>query len=86
MSSRSDWHGNEQDGIEFRWIDDDLDEICLYVGGKCVMHVERMGDNHFWMGLYTATHDGHCMFGSSTTRAAVKFYQAEGFTTEEVKI
>src|SRR3972149_4554725 len=78
---RIELHGDKTNGIEFRWQGDDLDEVCMYVGGECVLHVERMSEKNYWMGLYGATHEAHLHFGSSG-KAKVKFYSAEAWSAE----
>ena len=69
---RSEWHGDSQDGIELRYQEDDLDEVLLYVGGRCVYHAERMDDSYFWMGLYAANNTAHINVGSVSGRANVE--------------
>ena len=76
--SESKWHGDEQDGIELRYQGDDLDEVILYVGGRCVFHAERMDDTFFWMGLYAANHTVHVNAGSNSGRADVSL-SADGW-------
>jgi hypothetical protein len=72
------WHGDRQDGIELRYDEDgDLDEVVLHVDGRCVLHVERMDNNYFWMGLYAAGHTAHANIGAK--RADVAFRSAEGW-------
>ena len=76
--NRSEWHGDKRDGIEYRWTEDgDLDEICMYVAGKCVLHIERMSDCYYWMGFYTAGGEGSATIGSKNLRSHVAFFQAE---------
>lgn len=77
--SRCELHGTEEDGIEYRWRGDQLDEIVVYVGGKVVLHVEQMDDTYYWMGIYANGWAGHANFGSSNRRSHVKFYVAEAF-------
>jgi hypothetical protein len=79
MEGRSEWFGDRQDGIEYRWDGDNLDEIVVYVAGKVVLHVEQMSDTCYWMGIYVKDYEGAANFGSSNKRSHVKFYAAEGF-------
>lgn len=68
----SEWHGDKNDGIEIRRNEDgSVDEVCLYVGGKCVVHVEQMSDQCFWMALYGAGHTAHVNFLSKNRRSHV---------------
>lgn len=53
------WYGDNQNGIEVRIIDGAVDEIVLYVDGKCAMHMEQMSDSCFWFGLYVGPHTVH---------------------------
>lgn len=57
--NRSVWQGDKTNGIEFRYQEKDLDEIVMYIDGKCVLHIERMYDTNFWMGLYSEKHTAH---------------------------
>mgnify|MGYP000617857281 CR=1 FL=1 len=70
-------HGTKQDGIEYRWDGEQLDEIVVYVGGKVVLHVEQMSDTTYWMGIYVDGWHGHANFGSTNRRSHVTFYTAE---------
>lgn len=75
---KDEFFGDKTDGIEYRWAEDgDLDEIVVYVGGKVILHVERMSDIHYWMGIYAGGFEGHANFGSSNSRSHVKFLVAE---------
>jgi hypothetical protein len=55
---RCKWHGDKQDGVELRYKGDLLDEILLYVGGRCVLHVEQI-DDVCWLGMYAVGHTVH---------------------------
>ena len=77
---KSEWIGDKQNGVEFRYEGGDepepglnprLDEVCVYVDGKCVVHSERMGDDLFWMGVYTEPGNASVTFASRSGRAAV---------------
>lgn len=52
----SDIVGDKENGIIARYLDDDLDEIVMYVGGECVMHMEGMSESSIWFGLYPLGH------------------------------
>lgn len=73
------WHGDKTDGIEFRYIDGDLDEVVLYVAGQPVFVAERMDDNCIWMGLYANGYTAHANFASKNGRAHVAFCGEEGW-------
>jgi hypothetical protein len=47
------WSGDKTNGIETRYQGGEVDEVCLYVDGECVLHLEQMSDQCFWMGLRT---------------------------------
>jgi hypothetical protein len=82
---KTEFHGIEGiEGIEYRWDEDgDLDELLVYVQCKCVLHIERMDDTYYWMGIYTDKMEGHATFGSSKGKAHVKFHTAEAFPTHD---
>lgn len=73
------WHGDKTDGIEFRYQGGDLDEICVYVRGDCVLHAERLDDNCIWMGLYAANHTANVNLASKNGKAHVVFRGEEGW-------
>ena len=79
--SRSEWHGDKTNGIEMRYQGDDLDEVCLYVDGRCVFHSERMSDQMFWMGLYAKNHTAHVQCASVAHKAHV-CTSAEGWADD----
>lgn len=78
--SRSEWHGDSTDGIEFRWQGEVLDEVCMYVDGKCIFHLEAINDLCYWMGLYGKTHEAHVNVYSKNNRAHITA-SAEGWPT-----
>jgi len=66
------WIGDRQNGIELR-VDEDnkssngleiIDELILYIDGKCVMHMEATSMVNYWFGFYfpdgTETHMNVC--------------------------
>ncbi len=53
-NGRTLWIGNKDSGVEVRYQGDDLDEAILWFKGKAVMHLERLSDVGYWMGLYPA--------------------------------
>lgn len=73
MRSDSQWYGDSTNGIEFRQLDsaDELDEVLLYVDGKCVVHLEAMSETSYWIGLYAKGHEAHLHIGSKSGRARV---------------
>ena len=68
------WIGTKTNGIEFRSFDDStLDEVCLYVDGECVFHLEMMDDHLFWVGLYAKSNKtAHLYIGAKNGMAHVK--------------
>ena len=60
--SKNVWHGNKQDGIQLCYKEQvdtgnyKLDEIFQHVNGKCVLHIERMDDKNFFVGIYAKNH------------------------------
>ena len=51
---RSETYGN----IELRFKDAELDEIVIVNDdGKCILHMEWMHDNSYWMGIYGTKKD-----------------------------
>jgi hypothetical protein len=67
------WIGDKQNGICITNEDDDgvVDEIVMYVDGKCVMHLEAMSDFCYDIALYTGDHEAHVSIGSRSLRAIV---------------
>jgi hypothetical protein len=57
---KSIWIGNNQNGIEIRPDGDNiasnelpiLDELVLYINGKCIMHMEATSKVNYWFGFY----------------------------------
>ena len=43
-TSSSEWYGDSTNGIEIRKQGGEIDEVLLYVNGKCVTHLETMSD------------------------------------------
>jgi hypothetical protein len=75
-------HGDQEDGIEIRRDEEgELDEIIVYRDGRCVVHIEAMSDQMFWMSLASKRFVAHCNVGAK--RAHVKFFSAEVFREEE---
>lgn len=67
------WHGDKTDGIEIRFNDDgSLDEVIVYVDGKCIVHLEQMSDVSWWVGLYAKGHTAHLDIGSKNYRSHVE--------------
>jgi len=63
LAARSEWHGDKTNGIEIRHNEDGtVDEVCVYVDGQCVAHIEQMSEKSWWMGFYTRTHEAHVNF------------------------
>lgn len=63
------WIGDKQNGIELRYEegeDEVLDEVCLYVGGKCVMHMEATSKDNYWFGFYVNGHEVHMNISSKS--------------------
>lgn len=56
--------------------DGSIDELLMYIDGQCVMHIEQMSDNYFWMGLYANGMTLHSQFGAKNSRAKA-FMNAE---------
>lgn len=66
-------HGTKTNGIEIRRNDDgSVDEVLMYVDGRCVVHVEQMYDECFWMALYGSKHTAHVNFWSKNRRSHVE--------------
>jgi hypothetical protein len=74
-----------QNGIEVRNKpdSDDVDEVLLWIDGKCVFHLEYMDDNQIWMGLYGKHQMAHVRQGSPKP---IQTVVDETETTEEMKI
>lgn len=75
---RHEWHGDEQNGIEFRWYGDFLDEVCMYIDGACVFHLESMSDTSYWMGLCGKSHMAHLGVHAKNNRSHLDM-TAEGW-------
>ena len=45
-----------------------LDEVLLYVDGRCLFHLEQMSDTHWWMAL--GEPEGQYVHVNLTTRRA----------------
>jgi hypothetical protein len=72
------------DGVEYRYDEDgDLDEIVVLVQGRCILHVERMHDTYFWMGISTDKIEASATFGAKNGRSHVKFTTAEAFPSHD---
>lgn len=69
--SESRWYGDESDGIELRYHENGLDEVILYIGGKCVAHVEQMSDTHYWMSLQSEKYEVHVNISSKNGQSHV---------------
>ena len=74
----TDWYGNSKNGIEVRYQEDELDEICVYVNGECVLHMEQMSDQCYWMGIEAGGYTVHAHVFSKKGRAHVAA-NAEGW-------
>ena len=80
LKSRSEWHGDSQNGIEIRHNPDgSVDEVCMYIDGECVVHVEQMSTAHWWMGLYGKTHEAHVNLFPKSKRQTPITLNAEGW-------
>lgn len=55
----STWYGDKQNGIEVRGEEDAVDEVLVYVGGECIVHMEGMSDQCYWFGIYTKDFEAH---------------------------
>lgn len=66
---KSEWHGDSTNGIEIRHEGDFVDEVLLYVNGKCVFHMENMSDQCYWFALYAKGHDAHCNVFAKNNRS-----------------
>lgn len=66
--------------FEIRLNDDGtIDEVLLYIGNQCVMHLEQMDDGYFWMGLYADAKTCHVNVGA---RKGDAFINAEWWDDE----
>jgi len=73
LMAKSKWIGDKQNGIECRGEDVEgaLDEVCLYVNGQCVMHMEAMSEVCYWFGFYIGDHEVHMNISSRSLRAVI---------------
>ncbi len=60
---KSRWVGNKQNGIEIRYSEGEskevIDELLLYVDGKCIMHMEAMSEVCYAFGFYLSDSELH---------------------------
>ena len=75
--TESKWHGDKQDGIELRYQGDDLYEVILYVGGRCVLHIEQNSNTNFFIELSAKNHTVVFDFGAVKKRAHVSLTLVE---------
>src|SRR4030042_3146575 len=44
------------DGIEITYMgtgkNKNIDDVSVSIDGKCIVHIEQMDDNHYWMAIY----------------------------------
>ena len=68
----SEWIGDKTDGIEIRRATDGIDEVLLYVGGHCMMHMEKLAATQFWFLFDVKDRTAlHMAIGSVNRRAAI---------------
>ena len=67
------WIGDKENGICIRIEDSDgvLDEVIVYVSGKCVVHMEAMSDKLYWFGLYAGVHEAHMNIYSKNRKSYI---------------
>lgn len=66
-------YGDTNDGIELRRHDGEsqLDELLVYVGGRCVLHVEQMSDQSYWLGIEAGGYECHTHIAAKNGRSHV---------------
>lgn len=74
----SEWYGDKTDGIEIRRQSGEIDEIILYRNGECVVHIESMSDQCFWMSLMAKRFEVHANCYAKNGRSHVEM-NAEGW-------
>lgn len=78
VADGSEWYGDKTDGIEIRRQEGHIDEIVAYRNGECVVHIEAMSDQCFWMSLMSKRFELHANCYSKNGRSHVEM-NAEGW-------
>lgn len=67
------FYGDRVNGIELRQHDgeDQLDELLAYVNGVCVLHIEQMSDQSYWIGTYAGGYTCHANIAAKNGRSHV---------------
>lgn len=79
VADGSEWYGDKADGIEIRRHGGQIDEIVVYRDGECVVHVEAMSDQCFWMSLMSKRFEVHANCYSKNGRSHVEM-NADGWS------
>lgn len=73
--SRVEWHGDKQNGIEFRYVKglgtEYLDEVVAYADGKVVSHLECLAPVCYHLALYTPHHTAHVWIQPENNRSHI---------------
>lgn len=72
------WIGDKKQGLELRFHDElhkngleILDEMLLWIDGKCIMHMESTSMANYWFGFYLEEHEVHMNIGSRNFQAHI---------------
>ena len=66
--------GDEENGVYLRPGEDEvLDEIIIYIGGKCIVHMKATSAVNYWFGIYLpGGEEFHMNVGSKNLRSHVE--------------